>query len=466
MLQDLRALLGSANVLEGADMAPYAVDWAGQPHGTPLAVLRPADTAQVSAILRAANANGTAVVPMGGNTGLTQATAPGGAWVLSMERMNKVREIKVEGRIAVVEGGAILSTIHDAATEAGLIFPLYFGARGSARIGGALSTNAGGSNVLRYGNTRDLCLGLEVVLPSGEVMNLMGALHKDNSGYNLKHLFIGAEGTLGVITAAVLKLFPAPLVHATAMAAVRSVADALRLLNALQAATGGAVEAFEYMPGAYIDACLERNPGMRPPFNQTHPVNILVELASAAPRDAAPGDDGQPMLAGTLESTLAQFFEDGTIQDATIAANDTQRTEMWARREAAADVMLLRSPMIHNDVAVPLHHMQELLDSIKAILTRLDPNAIDISVAHLGDGNLHLTCWPDTTDAALHAQIHSEVEERVMALGGSFSAEHGIGLEKRASMARYKDRAALATMRTIKGALDPKEIMNPGKVLP
>ncbi|MEB8387467.1 FAD-binding oxidoreductase [Rhodobacteraceae bacterium KMM 6894] len=466
MLEDLRALLGPANVLQGPDVAPYSVDWAGQPHGTPVAVLRPANTTQVSAIMRAANASGTPVVPMGGNTGLTQATAPEGAWVLSLERMNKVREINVEGRIAVVESGAIISTIHDAAAEAGLIFPLYFGARGSARIGGALGTNAGGSNVLRYGNTRDLCLGLEVVLPSGEVMNLMGALHKDNAGYNLKHLLIGAEGTLGVVTAAVLKLFPAPLVHATAMAAVRSVADALRLLNALQAATGGAVEAFEYMPGAYLDAYLQRNPGTRPPFDQTHPVNILMELASAAPRDAAPGDDGQSVLAGTLESTLAQFFEDGTIMDATIAANDTQRVEMWARREGAADVSQLHSPMIHNDVAVPVHHMQELLDRIKSILARMDPDAIDVSVAHLGDGNLHLTCWPKSTDPSLHAEIHSEIEATVMALGGTFSAEHGIGLEKRGSMDRYKDPIALGTMRAIKAALDPNNIMNPGKVLP
>ena len=277
---------------------------------------------------------------------------------------------------------------------------------------------------------------------------------------------IGAEGTLGVITAAVLKLFPAPLVHTTAMAAVRSVSDALRLLNALQAATGGAVEAFEYMPGAYIEAYRQRNPGTRPPFDQTYPVNILVELASAAPRDAAPGDDGQSVLAGTLETTLAQFFEDGTILDATIAANDTQRTEMWARREGAADVSQLHSPMIHNDVAVPLHKMQDLLDRIKAILARLDPDAIDVSVAHLGDGNLHLTCWPKSTDPTLHATLHSEVEATVMTLGGTFSAEHGIGLEKRDSMARYKDPAALATMRAIKAALDPNGIMNPGKILP
>jgi len=429
-------------------------------------VLRPQNTGEVSAILRTANQIGVAVVPMGGNTGLTQATAAGGAWVLSLERMNKVLDVSPEGRIAVVEAGAILSHIHEAAEAEGLIFPLFFGARESARIGGAPRTNAGGSNVLRYGNTRDLCLGLEVVLPTGEVANLMSALHKDNSGYNLKHLMIGAEGTLGVITKAVLKLFPRPLAHATAMVGMQSIEDALRLLHALQEATGGAVEAFEYMPGTYMEAHARFAPDARPAFDRTYPVNILVELGSAAPRDAAPGADGGMALGGVLEAILADFLEAGAVHDALIAQTEAQRRDIWTRREDLSDVTLIRDPIVHNDVAVPLHQMGALLARISALLAEHDPGAVDISVAHLGDGNLHFACWPSTHDASVHDRIYRAVEEAVIALGGSFSAEHGIGLEKRSSMARYKDPGALAAMRAIKAALDPNGILNPGKVLP
>ena len=466
MLDALRDMLGPGGVLEGAGAAPYGLDWAGVDQGTPLAVLRPRSTEQVSAILRAANEAGIPVVPMGGNTGLTQATAAQGAWVLSLERMNKVLEVNAQGRIAIVEAGAILSTIHDAAEAKGLIFPLFFGARGSARIGGALSTNAGGSNVLRYGNTRDLCLGLEVVLPSGEVANLMSALHKDNSGYNLKHLMIGAEGTLGVITKAVLKLFPRPLSYATAMVGMDNVEDALVLLRALQEATGGAVEAFEYMPAAYMEAHARFAPDARPPFERVYPVNILVELGSAAPRDAAPGAEGGTALTEVLEGILADFLGAGRVHDALIAQTESQRTELWRRREDLSDLSLMRSPVVHNDVAVPLHQMGALLARIRALLAEHDADAVDFSVAHLGDGNLHFAIWPGSDHAKVHQTIYRAVEEAVIALGGSFSAEHGIGKEKRGSMARYKDPAALAAMRAIKSALDPKEILNPGKVLP
>ncbi|RKF16342.1 FAD-binding oxidoreductase [Roseovarius spongiae] len=466
MLDALTAIAGPANVLTGADMGSYVCDWADRPQGAPLAVVRPADTDQVAAILRLANETGTPVVPISGNTGLAGGTQADGAILLSMGRMNAIRAINPAARTAVVEAGAIIADIHEAVAEHDLIFPLFFGARGSALIGGALSTNAGGSNVLRYGNTRDLCLGIEAVLPTGEVVDLMRQLHKDNSGYDLRHLLIGAEGTLGVITAAVLKLHPAPLANATAMLAVRSVSDALGLLNRLQRETGGAVQAFEYMPRAFVEACVAQIPGLRTPFESAYDVNVLVEVGATQPRAATPGEDGQPPIAAQLEEALGALFEEGALLDAVVAQNEAQRNAMWALREASAEITRLNDPVIDNDVAVPLDRMQALLDRIAAIIARHDPGARDVSVAHLGDGNLHFTCCPTRPDPDLMETIHTEVEDAAIALGGSFSAEHGIGLRKRDSMARHKNPAAMAAMRAIKTALDPNGILNPGKVLP
>ncbi|QYX57716.1 FAD-binding oxidoreductase [Roseovarius sp. SCSIO 43702] len=466
LLDRLSAIVGDAHVLSGDAIGRYALDWADRPQGRPLAALRPGSTGEVASILRLANETGTPVVPMSGNTGLTGGTAAEGALVVSLERMRAIREIRPQSRVAVVEAGAILSSIHEAADAHDLIFPLFFGARGSAMIGGALSTNAGGSNVLRYGNTRDLCLGIEAVLPTGRVVNLMSQLHKDNSGYNLKHLLIGAEGTLGIITAATLRLFPKPRAYATATVAARDLPAALALLNRLQEETSRAVEAFEYMPAAHIDAYLALHPDVRPPFDERHAINILVELGATAPRDATPDAGGTLPIAARLEEALAEAFEAGEILDAVVAQSDSQRQEMWARREASAEVCKHNEPLVHNDVAVPIDSMPELLDTIGASLARHDPGARDLSVAHLGDGNLHFAGALTTDDPAVHDAIYSDVVEAVVALGGSFSAEHGIGLEKRASMARFKDPAALDAMRAIKDALDPNGILNPGKVLP
>ncbi|WP_281966685.1 FAD-binding oxidoreductase [Roseovarius nanhaiticus] len=466
MLERLREIVGTAHVLTGADMAGYDADWSGHKRGTPLAVVRPGSTQEVAAIVKLANETGTPIVPQAGNTGLTDATEAGGAILLSVGRMNRIREVRASSRIAIVEAGAILSSIHNAVAEHGLIFPLFFGARGSAMIGGALSTNAGGSNVLRYGNTRDLCLGIEAVMPNGDIVDLMRQLHKDNSGYDLRHLLIGAEGTLGIITAAVLKLHPAPLATATAMVAVPRVADALDLLNRLQQETGGAVQAFEYMPRAYMETYLELSPAHREPFEGRHDVNILVEVGAIAPRDATPDASGQIPIAAHLEEVLGALFEEEAILDAVVAQNEAQRSEMWARREAAAEVITLHEPYADRDIAVPVDRMQEFVDAVAAIIARLDPGARDVSVAHLGDGNMHLGVFPTRPDAALCTEIGNAVEDAALALGGSFSAEHGIGLSKQPSMIRYKSPTALAAMRAIKAALDPNGIMNPGKVLP
>ena len=466
LISELSAIVGAAHVASGADMARWSQDWSGEDRWTPLSVARPATAGEVAAILRMANDRGLPVVPVSGNTGMAGGTRAEGALMLSLDRMNRIREIRPEARVAVAEAGVILSSLHDAVEEHGLIFPLFFGARGSAMLGGALSTNAGGSNVLRYGNARALCLGVEVVTPTGEIMNLMSALHKDNSGYDLRDLVIGAEGTLGIITAAIVKLFPKPRAYATAMVATKTVRDAVALLHALQAETGGAVEAFEYMPGAYIDAHLTRFPEARPPFDARHEVNVLIELGAVAARDSTPGPDGTVPIAAQLEQALMEALEAGAVLDAVVAQNEAQRAEMWARREAAAELALLKLPFVDNDVAVRPDLMQALLERIETRTRALDPGIGFLNVAHLGDGNLHFAGWPSSPDPDLMKAISRVVEEEVVALGGSFSAEHGVGVLKRPAMAAHKDPVALAVMGRIKAALDPNGILNPGKIIP
>ncbi|MFN6951449.1 MAG: FAD-binding oxidoreductase, partial [Albidovulum sp.] len=391
LISRLADRLGPAAVLTGADTLRYCRDWTGTYTWRPRAVLRPGSTAEVAEILRVAHAEGVAVVPVGGGTGLTGAIVADGALMLSLERMNRIRAIRPESRIAVVDAGVVLSALHDAAAAARLHFPLWFGARGSAQIGGALSTNAGGSNVLRYGSARALCLGLEVVLADGRVMNLMSELHKDNSGYDLKDLFIGAEGTLGVITAAVLKLVPAPQARATAMFAAASLPAALSLLNRVQDATGGLVEAFEFMPRSYLERLRARRPDLGLPFAEIHDVTILVELSATAPRDAVPQADGAVPLVTLLEELLAEMMAEGLVPDAVVARNEAQRLAFWARREAAAEITVGQGHSIDTDVAVPLDRVEAFLTRAEAAAKMLDPGAATITVAHLGDGNLHFS---------------------------------------------------------------------------
>lgn len=466
LIEKLRAELGADHVLTGAETKRYASEWTGKYSWTPLAVLRPADTVQVSAAMRLAHDAGVPVVPVSGNTGLAGGTLAEGVLMLSLERLNRIREIRPAARTAIVEAGVILSTLHDAAEAEGLAFPLFFGARGSAMIGGNLSTNAGGSNVLRYGNTRALCLGLEVVLADGRVMDLMSELHKDNSGLDLRDLFIGAEGTLGIITAAVLKLVPKPRAYATAMVATPDLGAALTLLNRLQEATGGAVEAFEFMPRVYMERLAVCHPEMRPVFDTIPEVSILIEVGATAPRDTTPLPDGTVPVVTLLEDTLGDMLEEGLVTDAVVAASEAQRTEMWHRRELAAEITLSRRPLVDNDIAVPLDKVATFLDTIHARLPQVDPGAETLTVSHLGDGNLHFTVYPTSADADLHDRIREAVEDVVAELRGSFSAEHGIGLSKLTTMTRRKDPVALDVMRAVKTALDPRGILNPGKLIP
>ncbi|MCA0044406.1 FAD-binding oxidoreductase [Celeribacter litoreus] len=452
------------HVLTGEEARPYGEDWIGKYPTMPLAVARPSTTKEVSAILALCSETGTAVVPQGGNTGLTGATAAEGLLILSLGRMNTIREIRADARVAVVEAGVILQTLHEAAAEYDLSYPMNFGAKGSAQIGGTLATNAGGSNVLRYGNTRDLCLGLEVVLADGRVLDLMSQLHKDNSGYDLRDLMIGSEGTLGVITAAALKLTPAPRAYATAMVTVPSLSGALKLLNTLQTRTGGMVEAFEYMPRAYMTNLKKFRADLTPPLGHDQDHTVFLEIGSTVPYDCTPDEDGQLPLVTHLEESLAALFEEGLVTDAALAQSETQRRLMWDIREAAAEISVAIKPVVINDLCLPLDQVEEFLARADKILGDLDPGFATCPVAHLGDGNIHYTVYPSTQEMA--EPVMEAVEDIVREMGGSFSAEHGIGLSKLSSMERRKDPVALDMMRAIKAAFDPKGILNPGKTLP
>ena len=466
IIEELKKVLGDQNVLTGTDKERYSSDWLGQYSFEPLCVVRPASTQEVSKVVRLASAAQVNIVPVGGNTGLNGGTHSDNAISISMERMNSIHEIRVNSKIAIVDAGVILANLHNVVNENDLMFPLTFGARGSATIGGVLSTNAGGSNVLKYGNTRDLVLGVEIVLPNGEIMNLMSELHKDNSGYCLRDLVIGAEGTLGIITQAVLKLFPRPKAYATAMVAVNSLDTALSLLNELQDGTGGAVAAYEYMPKRYIQGHMELSSASRRPFKEDYEHLVMVELETTVELFSRCGDDGQVLLSGELERILDRNLDKGLILDAHIAQNEEQRLIMWERREAAAEISLLKTPLINNDIAVPLDKISKFLTIMEKKLPELDPDADVLIVSHLGDGNVHYTVWPSRDDEQHKDKIMEAIENVVLSLGGSFSAEHGIGLSKLSSMERRKDRVALDVMRQIKHAIDPEGIMNPGKVLP
>ncbi|MEL6682040.1 MAG: FAD-binding oxidoreductase [Pseudomonadota bacterium] len=466
VLDQIADAIGSDRILTGADATPYGKDWTGAYTSTPIAVLRPVTTQEVSEILKIANETGTPVVPASGRTGLTGATLADGAVMLSVERLNEISDINPAGRTATVGAGVILSNLHDAAAKHDLIFPLTLGARGSAMIGGLLSTNAGGSNVVRYGSTRNLCLGLEVVMADGRIMNLMGALHKDNSGLDLRNLIIGAEGTLGVITAAVLKLMPKPKAYATAMVAVPSVRDALTLLHNLQHATGNGVEAFEYMPRSYMDKHKVLFPETPPPFDSQYDVNVMVEVAAVLEAHAQPDENGTVPIVALLEETLTNLLDKGLVVDAVIAQNETQRAAIWKRREDAGEVAFFGGVFVNTDVAVPIDKVEEFEKRLTPRIKRIDPEASEVIVAHLGDGNIHHTSYISRNDPAAKEALVEAVEDVVQELGGSFSAEHGIGVSKLATMKRHKDPVALDAMRAIKAALDPRNILNPGKVIP
>jgi FAD/FMN-containing dehydrogenase len=458
-LARLKAAAGAGGFSEDpAEIGPHLEEWRSKYKGRSPLLLKPATTSAVSAILAICNETGTAIVPQGGNTGLVGAQIPfNGEILLSLARMNRVRGLDAAAHTLVVEAGVVLAAVQKTAADANLLFPLSLAAEGSATIGGNLSTNAGGVAVLRYGMARDLVLGLEVVLADGRVLDLLRTLRKDNTGYDLKQLFIGAEGTLGVITAAALKLFPRPARVATAIAAVRSPADAVALLARLQSETGGLISAFELIPRIAIELVLAHVTGMRDPLAAPSPWYVLVEATSAAQFD----------LTAVFEAALAGSE---LASDAVVAASDTQRAALWALRENISEAQKREGASIKHDVSVPVSSIPAFLErATREVLWAL-PGARPVSFGHIGDGNIHFNfSVPKGGDAASFLarwdEIQRLVHDVVRDFGGSISAEHGIGVQKRDQLPRYKSAAELDVMRALKRTLDPGNILNPGKVL-
>ena len=466
LLARLDALLGPRGLLtEPGDMAPYGEDWRRLYRGRPLAVARPADTAAVAAVVRTCMAAGVGVVPQGGNTSLVGGATPAGDGsevLLLLGRLNRVRAVDAVDLSLTVEAGVTLQTAQQAAAAAGCLLPLSIASEGTAQIGGVLATNAGGNNTVRYGNARDLVLGLEVVLPDGEVWQGLRRLRKDNTGYCLRQLFVGSEGTLGVITAAVLKLAPQPREVEVALCALPSCAAALGLFRRLQAHDPAAVQAFEYISGPGVALVLRHIPGTALPLAAPAGHYALVELAT--PR---PGAGLRRELEAVLEGALA----DGLVTDAVIAASAAQRAALWRLREEQAEAQKRAGANLKHDVSVPVSQTAQLIALASAACQGLLPGVRIVPFGHLGDGNIHFNLvQPEDMDPQAFLARGDELMDAVCTvvrgLDGSFSAEHGVGKLKLDLMPAWRGGAELAAMQRIKAALDPLGLMNPGKLLP
>ncbi len=464
VLERLAAIVGGAHVLiTDADKAPYLTEWRGYYQGATAAVVRPRSAEEISAILKLANETGTPIVPQGGNTGLVGAQIPdesGHEIVLSLERLDKIRGVDAVGATLVAEAGVVLERLHEAADREGMLFPLTLGSQGSCRIGGNISTNAGGTQVLAYGNTRSLVLGLEVVLPTGEIWNGLRGLIKDNSGYDLKQLFIGSEGTLGVVTAAVLKLFPHPGGQTVALAAVAGPKEALALLRHARQVAGPSLTAFELMPRIAIEMLVKHLPGARDPLAAPHPWYVLMEVSSGE-------ESGSHELA--LRS-LASALSEGTVADAAIASSIAQAQEFWRMRHGLSEIQKHEGGSIKHDVSVPIERVPELIKRGVAAVEQLVPGIRPVPFGHLGDGNIHFNfSQPVGMDRkafmANAAEVHRIVHEIVTEMGGSIAAEHGIGRYKRELLKGVKSEVELQMMRKLKRTFDPNNILNPGRVI-
>lgn len=459
-------IVGEQNCLfDPQEVAPYCEDWRGLHKGSTPAVVRPASTEEVAAIVRLCAERHIAIVPQGGNTSLVNGATPSAArdqLVLSLARMNKVRNLDVVNLTITVDAGIALKAAQEAALAADCMLPLSMGSEGSAQIGGALSTNAGGNYTVRYGNARDILLGLEVVLPTGEIWNGLRLLRKDNTGYCLRQLFVGAEGTLGIITAAVLKLVPRPQEIALAFCAVPSEKSALDLYMFCRSRFHNSIQAFEYMCNAGIDLVLRHISGTQFPMANPASHYVLVELAEYSSGSG---------IREKLEDVLGSAMENGLVQDAVLAGSPAERTALWRLREEQSEAQKREAASVKNDVSVPVSKTAEFLVRGRAACERQFPGVRVIPYGHMGDGNIHFNLLPaaGTTNAAFLKQteaIMDAVNEIVRQFDGSFSAEHGIGRLKTYMMEEWRGGAELATMRRIKAALDPLGIMNPGKVLP
>jgi len=461
----LRAIVGERGLVgDDREKAPFETDWRGQYHGRAAAVVKPASTDEVARVVTLLAQERIAMVPQGGNTSLCGASVPddsGTQVVINLSRMNRVRAVDPDNNTMTVEAGCVLEALQIVADEHGRFFPLSLGAEGSCEIGGNLSTNAGGTGVLRYGNTRELVLGLEVVLPDGRLWNGLRGLRKDNTGYDLKHLFVGAEGTLGIITAAVLKLFSKPRSSATAFVAVESPAAAVALLAALRESCGERITGYELLSRICVDLVLEHMPVSRDPLPASHPWYVLVELSDSAPGEA---------IRELLEASLGEAAEAGLALDAMIAANEAQRDALWRMREDITEAQKLEGASIKHDVSVPVSRVPDLISRATAALEARFPGIRIVAFGHVGDGNIHYNCSKSerqeaTAFFAESPEVNHLVYEVVNDLGGSISAEHGLGVLKRDEIRLYKSALELDLMRAIKRTLDPHGLMNPGKVL-
>jgi FAD/FMN-containing dehydrogenase len=466
LLDRLAAIVGEKNLLtDAASMTPYVNDWLGKYHGSAQAVVRPGSAAEVAAILALCRETGTPVVPQGGNTSMSGGATPdesGAALVVSLARMNRIREIDPIGNTITVDAGVVLANVQTAAKEAGRHFPLSLGAEGSCTIGGNLATNAGGVAVLRYGTMRELTLGLEVALPDGRLWDGLTALRKDNTGYALRDLFIGSEGTLGIITGAVLKLFPAPKARATALVAVRDVETALSLLALVRARCGDRLTAFEFMTGACTALVLRHVADARIPFGTVPPAIVLVELSDT---------DDEGALTTRLEDALVNASEADLVIDATIAQDIAQATAFWRLREGISEALVQEGKAAKHDISVPVARMAHFIAAAEQAVTALCPGIRQVVFGHLGDGNLHYNllravAMSEADFAVLAPKLTQAVHDEAKACRGSISAEHGIGQLRVGDMARYKAPIELEFMAALKGLFDPAALLNPGKLLP
>jgi FAD/FMN-containing dehydrogenase len=455
-------IVGEKNAVRGEDMTPFLREQRDLYRGKAAIVLKPASTEEVSKILALADKTKSAIVPQGGNTGLVggQTSFDRNAIIVSTARMNKIREVDADANTMTVESGVILQNAQEAASKADRLFPLSLGAEGSCTIGGNLSTNAGGTQVLAYGNARDLVLGLEVVLANGKILRGLRKLKKDNTGYDLRHLFMGAEGTLGIITAAVLKLFPAPRAISTAWIGLPSPEAALSLLNLALARAGTSLTSFEIMPRIALEFDLRHLPGARDPLASPHPWYVLAEIFG----------DEETRTRELMESLLADGMEKSLVTDATISESREQRNMLWKLRTAMSDVQKPEGGSIKHDISVPVSSVPAFVKEATAKVEQMIPGARVVAFGHLGDGNLHYNVsQPVGADKekflAKWEAVNDAVHAIVAKYEGSISAEHGIGLLKRDLLAKAKDPVALSMMHAIKKTLDPNGILNPGKVL-
>ena len=467
-LDALRAIVGAGNVLTasdgGSDLSAYEVDWRKRYRGQALAVIRPGSTAEVSGVVRLCNEHGLAIVAQGGNTGLVGASVPdasGTQLLLNLTRLNKVRTIDAANLTMTVEAGCVLQSVQEAAADAGLLFPLSLAAEGSCTIGGNLATNAGGTQVLRFGNARELCLGVEVVTAAGDIWDGLTGLRKDNTGYDLRDLFVGSEGTLGIITAATLKLFPQPVAVTTALAALPTLEAAVELLQLARARLGAALTGFEVM-GEYALGLVRKHFAQLPQPLPSAPWTVLLEQSDS---------ETEAHAQALFESLLETALERGVISDAAVAASIDQSNAMWHLRESIPLAQSVEGPNIKHDIALPVSAIARFVAETDAALLRTFPGVRLVNFGHLGDGNLHYNVQPPAdSNAATYLAEHEHavntlVYDALAPFGGSISAEHGIGALKRDELAQRKSPVALALMRSIKSALDPRGLLNPGRVL-